>query len=323
MLPGTAAGNLNDGLKMNYMRFPTVKTNTVPRHLFRAILRSAFEATLALCVSLPVRAEPKIAVSIYPVFDWVKNIAGDSAYVMLIIPPGANPHTFEPVPSVVTDIQKMQLFIGVHPDLDGWIRRFFPKNRPVRFLATEDTHFGEEDQGITDNPHIWLSVRNAMQCVGDITTWLSGADRKNSAYYESNRDRYLSELEALDQSIQDLFKDVENRQFIQWHPAWNYFAGDYNLTIIGTVEHGHGDQPSIRDMQHLIEKASSAGIKAVVMGLNQNSRSAEALVHAIKGRLIILDTIGDPEQKDRATFLNLMRYNAVTLKKGLAETAGE
>ena len=72
----------------------------------------------------PAAGRIRVAVSIFPIYDIKKNICGDAADLFYAIPAGADPHTFEPRPSVARDLGAADLFIGVTPELDGWVARY-------------------------------------------------------------------------------------------------------------------------------------------------------------------------------------------------------
>ena len=144
-------------------------------------------------------------------------------------------------------------------------------------------------------------------------------DRENKDHYISEGNSFQNTLDSLHQEIIDLFCNISNRRFIQWHPAWDYFAEDYNLEITGTIEKGHGDTPSIHSFKKLIDKAKRDQTDAVVIGLNTEDKSADALVREINGRLIRLDSMGDPDEPNRNSYIKLMRYNALQLVRGLAD----
>ncbi len=137
-------------------------------------------------------------------------------------------------------------------------------------------------------------------------------------YYES-LNNYLQELHQLDQKILNLFEPIKNKKFIQWHPAWNFFAKDYGLEITATIEHGHGDKPSVRNIKNIIELAKIENVKIIVTGLRQQNKEAELLAKEIDAKLILLDTIGNPEDQYKSSYLRLMYDNARILAEALKQ----
>ena len=269
----------------------------------------------------------QIAVSIFPVYDIVKNIAGDDAEVFFIVPPGANPHSYEPVPSVVKKIGGADLYIGVHPEFDGWIKDYLKQDAVIHDLIEED-HSGhdhappgfggeEEEHQHEVNPHVWLSLEKSQQICKDIAAELSELLPGQSEGFLKRAGAYIRRLEKLHISLTAEFNGVKNRTLIQHHPAWDYFAADYGLTIVGSIEEGHGDNPSVKEFSDLISKGKASGVKVIVIGLNVESSTAESLARETGAELLRLDTLGDPGKDDRNSYLKLMEYNGRRLAEAL------
>jgi len=258
----------------------------------------------------------KIATSIFPIYDITKNIAGDRAEVFFVIPVGANPHTYEPIPSTVKMLKNVSLFIGVHDELDGWIKEYLAEQTMVKFLDEENDKEHEEEMH-HDNPHIWLTVKGARKLAEKIAKYLSDIDVKNAHYYNENLHSYLRELDSLDKKIAILFENIENKRFVQWHPAWDFFAEDYGLKIVGSIEKGHGYEPSVKEFKNLVDKARRENAKAIVLGLNVESKATEALAREINGIIVRLDSIGDPKIQGKSNYIRLMYHNAKILSEVL------
>jgi len=287
------------------------------------MIRSARTGLFSLLLFLYIQnttANPRIAVSIYPVFDLMNQIAGDQAETILVIPPGANPHTYEPVPSVIRSLQHINLFIGIEEHFDGWIKSFISEDTESIYLSDllelNDSDHHTHD---TPNPHIWLSISHARTITEIILETLCRLDSANVHFYKQNFQSLQSKLTRLDNKFHLLFSDVPNRCFIQWHAAWNYFASDYGLVIIGTIEHGHGDTPSVRDFQMLVQNAKKYHTGTIVIGLNADNTTAVSLANEIGGNIIRLDTIGDPNIPERAGYLEMMNFNASALHQALTQ----
>lgn len=288
------------------------------------------------CQNIPVSKSKKlkVATSIFPIYDIAKNIAANQADVLFIIPVGANPHTYEPVPAEIKRLKNVRLAIAVHEEFDGWLSDYLPEQAVLQFLKEEEQKREQENEHKSEartaerhehgqrvdhdeNPHIWLTVKGAKSLAERICGYLIDADPKNAPYYKKNLQTYLQELEDLDNRIAAIFSAVNNRKFIQWHPAWNFFAEDYGLEIIGSIEKGHGHEPSIKEFKALIDKAKREKVKVIVLGLNIESKATETLAREIDGIVVRLDSIGDPAIKEKSTYIRLMYHNAVLLADAL------
>ena len=263
---------------------------------------------------------PRIATSIYPLQDVTNQIVGEHAEVFHLIPAGANPHHFEPPPSIIRQIQDVNLFVGVHPEFDGWIEDLLPESTPRLYLHPNAAHKDNPGEHNHDfNPHFWLSVRTMRTVLPELLEALCELDSSTCPMYIKNFNNYLFTLDSLDREIESQLLPYTNRAFIQWHPAWAGFAKDYGLRIAGTLEYGHGDALPMRSFNKIIQKAKNENIRLVVVGLNIESDAANALVAELDGRLLRLDTIGDPADADRDTYVELMGRNAQLLARGFEE----
>ena len=249
-----------------------------------------------------------IATSVFPVYDIVQRVAGN-AQLTYVVPAGANPHTFQPAPETVKKLQNVSLFLGVHPDFDGWVERFLPEGCSVHYFLPE---------GEVENPHVWLSLKGGKEIAHRVSEVLGERFPEKRQELTTRLADFEGEIERAQGGIDRLFAEVKNPRFIQWHPAWDRFARAHGLEIIGTIEHGHGHEPAMRDFQDLVETARATGTRVVVIGLHVQSRAAESLVQEIDGELVHLDSIGGPDQAGRENWLSLMQYNAKLLADALS-----
>jgi zinc transport system substrate-binding protein len=255
----------------------------------------------------PAQGKIIVAVSVFPMYDIARNICGDRAMVLYAVPAGADPHTFEPKPSIARDLQNASLFIGVEPEFDGWVERFLPAGTKRKYLVAHS------DAGVPANPHIWLSVREAKKIASFVARNLSSLDPDNKEYYLKNLAAYDEKLNSLDKSMSELFRNKSRKSFIQWHEAWNYFAADYGLTISGTVQREGSDRSSVRSIKNIIDRARLEKVTAIVVSLVSEDKIARVLAGEIGGSIVRLDGIGDPNVPERSDYLKLMYYNARTL----------
>jgi zinc transport system substrate-binding protein len=253
-----------------------------------------------------------VIVTILPQADFVENVGGDKVDVTVMVPPGADPHTYELTPSQMMKVSKAKMYAKVGSGVEFelvWMDKIIEQNKAmlvvdcskgIQMMEMEE-HHDDEDEGERHqggDPHIWLSPQNAKLMVGNICSGLIQVDPQNEAYYIRNRDEYLAKLNALDKDIQEGLSGLKYRRFIVFHPAWGYFARDYNLEQI-PIEIG-GKEPSAKDIADLIQKAEEQNIKIIFASPEFNPRSAEVIAKEIGGRVVFID----PLAKD---YINNMR----------------
>jgi zinc transport system substrate-binding protein len=244
-----------------------------------------------------------VVVTILPQADFVQNVGGEKVDITVMVPPGADPHTYELTPSQMVKVSKAKIYAKVGSGVEfelAWMDKIIAQNKAmlvtdcskgIQMREMEEYHHdednGEHHQG--EDPHIWLSPKNAKLMVGNICSGLIQVDPQNEAYYTRNRDEYLAKLDALDKDIQEGLSGLRNRRFIVFHPAWGYFAKDYNLEQI-PIEIG-GKEPSAKDIANLIQKAEEQNIKIIFASPEFNPRSAEVIAKEIGGRVVFIDSL--------------------------------
>jgi zinc transport system substrate-binding protein len=246
-----------------------------------------------------------VVVSIAPQADFVEAVGGEKVIVTVMVPPGADPHTYEPTPSQMVGVSNANIYAKVGSGVEfelAWMDKISQQNKKmlvvdcskgIQMMEMEE-HHGDEDDGEHhqgEDPHIWLSPQNAKLMVWNICSGLIQVDPQNESYYTRNRDEYLAKLDALDKDIREGLSRVINRRFIVFHPAWGYFARDYNLEQI-SIEIG-GKEPSAKDIADLIRKAKELGIKIIFAEPQFNPRSAETIAKEIGGRVVFIDPLAE------------------------------
>jgi len=246
-------------------------------------------------------------VSIVPQKYFVERVGGDRIEVSVMVEPGFNPATYEPKPSQVEDLAKAQMYIRIRvPFEEAWMDRIAAANEDVLIV---DQSEGIERIGGTD-PHIWLSPRLVKIQAQTICDGLVEVDPANESFYRGNLDSFLSDLEKLDRSIEETLSGLKSRKFMVFHPAWSYFARDYDLEMIPVqIE---GSDPSAAEMAAVIRTARESNIKVILAQPEFSLKSAQTIAEEIDGEVLLIS----PLAADWATNLQLM---ADTMARALAE----
>jgi zinc transport system substrate-binding protein len=255
-----------------------------------------------------------VAVTILPQAGFVEAIGGDRVEVVVMVPPGASPHTYEVTPDQMTKLSNAKMYAKVGSPVEfelAWMDKLIAVNksmlvvdcsRGIDLTASQDP----DEPGL--DPHIWLSVKNATIMVQNICDGLVQVDTANKAYYEANCAAYLEKLTELDSDLAADLSGIANRSFIVFHPAFGYFARDYNLKQIA-VEQG-GKEPDADYIIRLIEEAKKYGIRVVFVSPQYSTKSAESIAKEIGGQVVIID----PLAKD---FINNMHAIKSAMKQAM------
>ena len=173
---------------------------------------------------------------------------------------------------------------------------------------------GGDEDGASVDPHTWMDVRNVKQWVANIRQTLSELDPDNAATYAENADRYLAELDALEQELADKVAElpVEKRKLVTDHGAFGYFANAYDFTVVGTVIPSFSTlaSPSAQDLARLQDQIEAEDVKAIFVGMTINPKLADQLASDLDVQIVPLYT-GSLSDSDgpASTYIDYMRYN--------------
>ena len=258
-----------------------------------------------------------VVVSIVPLQEFVEKVGGEKVNVMVMVPPGASPHVYEPTPSQLRAVSAADMYVKVGTPVEfevQWLEKLLAMNRTMHVCDASGgietitvLHDREHMHKTPIDPHVWLSPRNARIMVENICAGFVSIDSRHADYYETNRDAYVVRLDSLDRTVIAMLDGKQNRQFLVYHPAWHYFAEAYGLEQV-SVE-AAGKEPTALSMQHIIENARVHDINVVFVSPQFNTKSAEVIAREIGGRVVYID----PLNKDYVA-------NIETVAKALGES---
>jgi zinc transport system substrate-binding protein len=262
---------------------------------------SALNGLPAWCAETPVLA----AVSIAPQKYFVEKIGGSHVSVTVMVPPGVEPHVYEPKPKEVLALSKARVYFAIGaPFESAWLPRFSSVNPKLLIvhteekvqmmpLAQEETHapvHGETSESGMDI-HIWLSpplVKIQAQAIFD---GLVKIDPAHSEGYRANYNKFKDEIDVLDTDLKKLFLNRQQEKFMVFHPAWAYFAKSYGLREIPIEIAGKEPKPS--ELMKLIKLARNEKIRVIFVQPQFSARSAKTIADAIHGRLVYADPMAE------------------------------
>jgi len=231
----------------------------------------------------------KVATTLAPLGEFVRAVGGEKVEVTVVVPPGAEPHTFEPTPSLMMDLAKADLYVMNGAGLEYWIDNLLAANKEMVVVdSSQGIDLLQENVGEID-PHIWLSLRNGAVQVENICSGLIKVDMQNRDYYIKNRDDYLEKLNALDKELNRTFAGKKMKMFIVQHPAWTYFARDYSLVQIPLME--NEKEPGPKYLGVVIELARKNNISMIFVEPQFNPKSAEVIAREMNARIVPIDPL--------------------------------
>jgi ABC-type Zn uptake system ZnuABC Zn-binding protein ZnuA len=266
------------------------------------------------------KAGPKVVTSIELFADLIRQVGGERAQVTALVPAGADPHTYEPVPSKVVDVSEADLVlingVGLEETLMDVIKNNVRSGVPVVEMSAGLPLLEAGDQG-TGNPHLWLNVRYAMHYVEAARDALIQVDPQGEPEYGANAQKYLAELETLDGQVQDSIASIpaERRKLITFHDAFPYLAQRYGLELVGVVIRSPGQEPSAGEVADLARTISAENVPAVFKEPQFNARVLE--LAAKDADVEVCSLYSDAFQGEVDSYVKLMQYNASELVRCL------
>jgi zinc transport system substrate-binding protein len=284
----------------------------------------AVAAILILLVGCTAPAQDsgklKVITTVFPLYEFVKEVGGDRIEITLILPPGVEPHTYDPRPSDIQNLAKANLVVYVGKGMEPWFSRIITGLDRKDLAELEAGSYASLSDRVKD-PHFWLDFKNDPVVIDAIATKLASLDPKDEEYFIANAQFYKEKLLKLDSEYRSGLADCSRREFITGgHEAFGYLAERYNLTEIAVYGVSPDSEPTPKKMQELFRVANDHNIKYVFFESLIDPRIADTIAQEIKGGTIVLDpgdNLASAQWQSKTTFISLMESNLVSLKKGL------
>ena len=298
-------------------------------------------------------AEEKIRIvtTIFPEYDWVREILGDkadSAEITMLLDKGVDLHSYQPTADDLIKISDCDLFVYVGGESDGWVddalKNATNKNRKVINLldvlgdsvkeeetvegmqAEEEDHEDHEDHEEEEyDEHVWLSLKNAEVLVNAISKSLQELDPDNKDTYAANADAYGQKLSALDAEYQKAVSagTYKTLLFGDRFP-FRYLVDDYGLSYYAAfVGCSAESEASFETVSFLARKVDEGKLPCVLTIEGKNHKIAETIVQNTAGKnqkILTMDSMQSTTSQDVArgtTYLSLMAKNLDVLKEAL------
>lgn len=248
--------------------------------------------------------KPTVTVSIIPQQFFVNQIAGDWLNVNVMIPPGASPATYEPIPHQMKSLSKSKLYfqIGHIAFEKAWINKFTSVNADMKFVDTsaglklisDETDEGEEHKGHSHsnagfNSHIWLSPNMVKAQVQIVFNELKITFPDYADEMKANLDTFITKCDSLQLQLDEILSTKSGVGFIVYHPVWSYLARDYNLKQIAIEQDGKEATPD--KLKQIIDFAHTNNIHVVFAQKEFSNMQAQTIAKEIDGEVVQLNPL--------------------------------
>ena len=279
------------------------------------IIVSGVLGYLALRNSSPNSSNGKIGVvvSIGPEMEWANAVGGDKVDVTLMVPANADPHTYEPLPNQLTQVSNAKIYVEIGSPLE------FETNYMDKIRATNPNMLivnasqgiqlipnSAENETDTMDPHDWVDPKNAKIMVNNIYNGLVQVDPTDKDYFQKNREQYLHQLDELDRNTTDLLKGKQETDILVYHPAFGYYAKDYNLNQVGAMI--NDEEPSPQRIAMMVNVAKQNNITVVYSEPQYDPKFMQSIASQVGAQVL---TVNDLDEH----YLQNMKNIAIAFSK--------
>lgn len=296
------------------------------------------------CNSAPLKDDGKINIvcTVFPAYDWTKQIIGNSSNINLtyLLGNGSDLHNFQPTADDMIKISECDIFIYVGGESDEWVEKSLSnaQNKDMTVInlmevladkvkeeeikeGMADKHNHDEHE-IDYDEHVWLSLKNAQMCVTKINEALIKSDYENSDKYIENSYSYISELQSLDNKFYELFESDSPTLIFGDRFPFRYFIEDYNLDYFAAFTGCSADtQASFETITFLAQKTDELNADTVFAIENSDCTIADAVIQNTESKLqniAVLDSaqsVTNQQINDGTTYLSIMEKNYNVLQE--------
>ena len=276
-------------------------------------------------VSCSGGAAPDVLATTTILADVARNVAGDRLSVGSLLPAGADPHSYQPVPQDATLVDRSKLLVVNGADYETFLQPLLDTagGEEIVIEASKGVRLrSEADSESEIDPHVWLDPNNVIVYVDNIREGLTEFDPDGAEVYESNASAYVDRLIELDAWINGQVAQIEPKQrvLITNHAAFDYFAERYGFIVVGAVipSFSSDASPSAQQMADLIEQIQLYEAPAIFLDASDNPDLAQQIA-AETGVKVIGDlhieslTEGGPA----GTYIDMMKDNVTKIVQAL------
>lgn len=277
---------------------------------FSIILAIVSMMAIAGCKQQPQKntGKPMVTVSLIPQKFFVDQIAGDWLDVNVMIPPGGNPHTYEPTPLQMKALSKSSAYlrIGQITFETAWMDKLQSVSPKMKVYDTSDgvtfiseSAWEKDDEEVHDddhdshshayNPHIWLSPELVKILAQNIFKALAEIYPDNKEAMQKNLEHFSAQCDSTHQALNEQLGQAKGTSYIVYHPVWTYLANEYGLKQIA-IEH-NGKEATADKLKDIIDFAHEQNIHIIFVQKEFSNAQAQTIAEQIDGKVAIMNPL--------------------------------
>lgn len=281
--------------------------------------------------------ELRVTATFYPLYVAAINVADGVSGLQIdcLAPPSAGClHDYQMTTADRRALEDTDVLIMNGAGLETFLDKVLPTlsadviDASAGIALLENTHDHEEEAGIHDhdvhdhelNPHVWVSVLGMRDQVRNIAAGLSEIDPANAERYMANAEAYCDSLDALYELMTEALAPYAGAPIVTFHEAFDYFARDFDLRVVATVQHEHDAAPSAREMAETADIIRAENVKALFAEPQYEDTSVDILSKETGVPVYLLDPAvsGEVDPTDYNAYTRIMEQNMRTLMEALS-----
>ena len=258
----------------------------------------------------------QVVTSFNAMSEFAKAIGGDKVEVSTIIPDGTEPHDFELKPENMKQLASAQVFVYNGLGMEPWAQQAIDAAKNDKLVsvkasdgveAIKNTDPDEIKEHGAEDPHTWLSLKNAKIEVKNIKDALVKVDPTNKDYYEKNYNDYVAKLDAMIQKYEGQFAKASHKNFVTGHAAFAYLCRDFGLEQNSVEDVFAEGEPNAAQLAKLIEYCKENKITTIFAEEMASPEVSKTLAQEVGAKVETIYTIESKE--DDKTYLERMDDN--------------
>lgn len=286
--------------------------------------------------------KPTIITTLFPFYDITTKLVADRGEVSLLLPPGVEPHSFEPTPQDILKIQEADIFIYTGDIMEPWVKDIVANlpasvtvidaSKGIDLIKSQDdhSHEGEHGHGHSEekkdnksnlDPHFWLDFNNTIIATNTISKAIASLNLIDTTILDTNTSRLNQDLNDLNSRYKNTLAKCQNRTILQaGHRTFEYLARKYNLEYVTTEELSPNSDTSAQDIAKLVQAVKRTKAKAIFSEELVEPRIAETIASETGVKILKLNgahNISSEQFQAKTSFIDIMNQNLENLSISL------
>ncbi|MCK9186353.1 zinc ABC transporter substrate-binding protein [Candidatus Gracilibacteria bacterium] len=259
-----------------------------------------------------------VIATLFPIYDFAKSIGGDVADVSLLVPPGTEPHEYEPSASDLININNADVFVYTGDFMEKWIKGV------LNGITNKNLEIIDVSKGtkiVNGDPHIWLDFEHNKIMAKNIAEALIKKNPKNKNYYEKNLQDLLIKIDGIDSAYKTTISSCKTKKIVYGgHYAFGYLVRRFGLEYVAAQGLSPDSEPTARDLIDLVDQVKNGNIKYIFYEELSSPKVAETISKETGAKMLLLnnlESLPKDEIKNGKTFIDAMYENLDNIKIGL------